>query len=387
MHGEPLIPIFVLAMLAILATSILLKKIKQPYVIAYLITGVILGPYGIDMISDHESLSRLGEVGVILLLFFAGMEVSPRKFAQNWKVPTIGTTLQILVSILLTVALGYFVGWNFAKMFLYGSAICLSSTAVVLKLLEEKNETKTRLGQNILGVLLVQDLAVVPMLIIIGLLGGNVPTPTEIIIQIIGGVLVIALAAWMAVKDTIKLPFVSMLGQDKEMRVFTALIICFGMASITGALGLSSALGAFIGGMIVATAKETEWVAHSLQTVKTVFMAIFFVSIGMLIDLNLIWENLGAFTALLLATYVVNTIINTLIFKSLKETWCEAISGAAMLSQIGEFSFVLISMAFSLSILSTQTYEFCISLISLSLLFSPLWIATINKLVVKYVKN
>lgn len=387
MHNEPLIPVFVFIMLGILFTAVILKKFKQPYVVAYLLTGILLGPYGMNIIQSHEALARVGEIGVILLLFFAGMEVSPRKFAQNWIVPTFGTLLQIVVTVSITFIIGWALEWPMAKVVLFGSAISLSSTAVVLKLIQDSGETKTRLGQNILGVLLVQDLAVVPMLIIIGLLGGEMPSTTQIIIQIIGGILVLALAAWMAIKDTIRIPFVSIFAKDQEMRVFLALLICFGMATITGSLGLSSALGAFVGGMVVATAKETEWVGHSLLTVKTIFMALFFISIGMLIDLRLLWQHLFLFFVLLMAVYIINTTINTLIFKALRQKWCEALCGGAMLSQIGEFSFVLVSMGSLLNIIPPITYQLCITLISLSLLFSPLWISMINWIVARYLKD
>ncbi|QIW09986.1 cation:proton antiporter [Francisella sp. LA112445] len=387
MHNEPLIPIFVFVMLGILVVTIVIKKFKQPYVVAYLLTGILLGPYGLKLIQDQESLSRLGEIGVILLLFFAGMEVSPRKFAENWKVPTVGTILQMLVTSLVVSIVGITLNWSIAKILLFGAVVSLSSTAVVLKLLHDNGSMKTRLGQNVLGVLLIQDLAVVPMLIIIRIIGGESPDLTQIIIQILGGIFVIAIAAVMAVKKNIKIPFISVLGRDEEMRVFAALVICFGMAALTESLELSSALGAFVGGMIVATVEETEWVGHSLSTVKTIFMALFFISIGMLIDLKLFWDHILMFVLFLLLIFILNTIINTLIFKALRQRLDEALIGGAMLSQIGEFSFVLISMGYVSGILDISIYQYSITLISLSLLFSPLWISSINFYTRNFIKR
>ncbi|AIT08513.1 sodium:proton exchanger [Candidatus Francisella endociliophora] len=387
MHNEPLIPLFVFVMLGILVVTIILKKLKQPYVVAYLLTGILLGPYGLKLIEDQESLARLGEIGVILLLFFAGMEVSPRKFAENWKVPTFGTMLQMLVTSLIVSIVGLFLHWSFAKILLFGAVISLSSTAVVLKLLHDSGSMKTRLGQNVLGVLLVQDLAVVPMLIIVRIIGGEMPTLGQVAIQIIGGIFVISIAAIMAVKKNIKLSFLSGLGKDEEMRVFAALVICFGMAALTESLELSSALGAFVGGMIVATLEETEWVGHSLSTVKTIFMALFFISVGMLIDLNLFWNHIVLFVCILLLVYFLNTTINALIFKALRQRLEEALIGGAMLSQIGEFSFVLITMGHVSNIITDSMYQYCITLISLSLLFSPLWISSVNLFIRRFVKQ
>ncbi|MGQ4005069.1 cation:proton antiporter [Francisellaceae bacterium CB300] len=387
MHTEPLISVFVFVMLGILIFTMIIKKLKQPYVIAYLLTGILLGPYGLNLIEDGHNMERLGEIGVILLLFFAGMEISPRKFAENWKVPTIGTILQIMVTCLIVSIIGAYFEWPVAKIVLFGAAISLSSTAVVLKLLHDSGSMKTRLGQNVLGVLLVQDLAVVPMLIIIGLLGGNKPDMSEILVQVAGGVLVVSIAAVMAIKKNIKLKFMSALGKDEEMRVFAALVICFGMAALTGYLQLSSALGAFVGGMIVATVEETEWVGHSLSTVKTIFMALFFISIGMLINLKLVWLYFFDFATLLLLIFLINTTINTLVFRALRQRRDEALIGGAMLSQVGEFSFVLITMGYTLHILNDKTYQFSISLISLSLLLSPLWISLVNLYIRKFLSN
>ncbi|MEY8765403.1 MULTISPECIES: cation:proton antiporter [Francisella] len=387
MHNHPSILVFVLVMLGILIVTITLKKLKQPYVVAYLLTGILLGPYGLELIQDQENLAQLGEIGVILLLFFAGMEVSPRKFAENWKVPTIGTILQIVITSFIVSIVGMVLEWSLAKILLFGAVISLSSTAVVLKLLNDSGSMKTRLGQNVLGVLLIQDLAVVPMLIILRTIGGEEPSISQILIQILGGVFVISIATFMAIKKNLKIPFISVLGKDEEMRVFAALVICFGMAAFTESLALSSALGAFIGGMIVSTVEETEWVGHSLSTVKTIFMALFFISIGMLIDLNLFWNHIELFISLLLITYMLNTTINALIFKALRQRLDEALIGGAMLSQIGEFSFVLISMGYVSGILTNSLYQYCITLISLSLLFSPLWISGVNLFINKTIKK
>ncbi|GAB4225200.1 MAG: cation:proton antiporter [Francisella sp.] len=387
MHDEPLISTFVLIVLGVLVITIVLKKLKQPYVVAYLLTGILLGPYGFKLIQNQENLARLGEIGVILLLFFAGMEVSPRKFAQNWQVPAIGTVLQILITSLIISIIGIFLYWSVAKIILFGAVVSLSSTAVVLKLINDNGCIKTRLGQNVLGILLVQDLAVVPLIIIIRLMGGEALSINQITVQILGGICIIAIASIMAVKKSIKISFLSGLGKDEEMRVFAALIICFGMSAMTESLELSSALGAFIGGMIVATLEETEWVANSLSSVKTIFMALFFISIGMLIDLQLLWDHIFSFLSFLLFIYFFNTVINALIFKALKQRTEEALMGGAMLSQIGEFSFVFISMGFASGIINLIQYNYFITLVSLSLLFSPLWISLVNIYVKKVLKR
>ncbi len=171
-----------------LVTGMILKRFKQPHVIAYLLVGVILGPSGLAVIADKDWVGQLGSIGVVLLLFFVGMEVSPKRLAANWKLPVIGTLLQIMVSVLFVAIMGYFLDWPFPRIVLLGFVISLSSTAVVIKLLQDWKELDTRIGQDVLGILLIQDLAIVPMMISIGLLGGAEFSPTVLILQLVGGV-------------------------------------------------------------------------------------------------------------------------------------------------------------------------------------------------------
>ena len=175
---------------------------------------------------------------------------------------------------------------------LLGFVISLSSTAVVLKLLQDRGELDSKAGHNVLLILLAQDLAVVPMLVVISLLGENAPSQTEILSQIFGGIFLLAFSAWIISREQIHLPLIRHIRENHEMQVFAALLICFGMAFISGILNLSAALGAFIGGIVVASARETEWVHRALEPLHVVFVAVFFVSVGMLIDLTFLHEHL-----------------------------------------------------------------------------------------------
>ncbi|HAI97564.1 MAG TPA: sodium:proton exchanger, partial [Methylococcaceae bacterium] len=196
MHMEPFMPVLFAIAFVTLVTGMILKRFKQPHVIAYLLVGVILGPSGLAVIADKDWVGQLGSIGVVLLLFFVGMEVSPKRLAANWKLPVIGTLLQIMVSVLFVAIMGYFLDWPFPRIVLLGFVISLSSTAVVIKLLQDWKELDTRIGQDVLGILLIQDLAIVPMMISIGLLGGEEFSPTVLILQLVGGSAIIALAIW-----------------------------------------------------------------------------------------------------------------------------------------------------------------------------------------------
>lgn len=380
MHADPAITMFVGSILLILGLGILMRKLRQPHVIVYLLAGIILGPSGFGAITDQALLARLGTFGVIFLLFFIGMEVSPGRLVKNWFISVTGTILQVIMSIGLVFCLGHFLDWSIARIVLLGFVISLSSTAVVLKLLTDWNEIDTRTGQNVLGILLVQDILVAPMLICLSFLGGHHPTLHSLILQIVGGIFLVGIVTWLVIKETIHLPWLKIFGSDHEMQFFLALGICFTMAMLTGYAELSSALGAFVAGMIVSSAKETHWVHHSLLSMRTVFIAIFFVSIGMLIDISFITQYWWQITLIVLAAFGTNMLLNAAILKALGESWDVSLYAGALLSQIGEFSFVVASIGFQGNIINGKAYQMTITIIALTLMLSPLWIMTTRKL-------
>lgn len=383
MHLDPALSIIVGALLVILLMGMLLNRLKQPHVVGYLIVGILLGPHVIGLIHDQALIERLGAMGVVFLLFFIGMEVSPRKLLATWRIAVIGTTVQILISILCIWLLGKWLDWPLSRTILMGFVISLSSTAVVLKVLQDRNELETDTGQNVLGVLLFQDVAIIPMLIVISLMSGNEPDSQQIILQIVGGVLMIALIAYIMRKETIHLPLAKWLKGDHEMQIFAALIICFGLSLITGLFGLSTALGAFIGGMLVGAARETQWVHHSLDPFRVIFVALFFVSIGMLVDLIFIKEHWFQIAALVIAVILTNTFINAVIIRLLGDSWPDSLYSGALLSQIGEFSFVLAAVGMQANLINNYGYQLTVTVIALSLMISPAWIALSRRLLYK----
>jgi CPA2 family monovalent cation:H+ antiporter-2 len=378
MYLDPVLPYTVGALLAILVLGLLLRSLKQPHVVGYLIAGVILGPHGIALVQDEVTLGRLGAIGVVLLLFFIGMEASPRKLIDNWKVAVLGTLLQIFISIGCVWPLGLILDWPVERIMLIGFVISLSSTAVVLKLLHDWKEFDTKVGQNVLVILLAQDLAVIPMLIILAMLGGTDAEHGNIYLQAGGAVLIAVIVGYIAVKNTIHIPLGRILGEDLDMHVFAALAICLGLSLLTGLAGLSTALGAFVAGMLIGAAQETRWVHQSLGPFRVLFVALFFVSIGMLVDLGFLqshWYQVGALIVLVLIT---NTFINALILRMLGDNWRDSIYAGTLLSQIGEFSFLLAAVGIQAHIISDYGYQMTVAVISMSLLLSPAWIMLVK---------
>jgi len=374
MHLDPIMPYLVAAILAVLVLGIFLRSIRQPYVIGYLIAGIILGPHGIAFVEDEALLGRLGAIGVVLLLFFIGMEVAPRKLIDNWKVAVIGTILQIVISVGVVWPLGAYLDWPLERIILMGFVISLSSTAVVLKLLQDWQEFDSKVGQNVLVILLAQDLAIIPMLMILAAMGDSQTDAGNIWLQLIGAIAIGSIVIYIALKETIRLPLSKLLRNDHEIQIFAALAICLGLSLLTGLAGLSTALGAFVAGMIVGAAKETQWVHHSLESFRVVFVALFFVSIGMLVNLEFVQQHWVQISALVLLVIITNTFINGAILRALGENWRDSLYAGTMLSQIGEFSFVLAAVGIQAHIISDYGYQMTVAVISISLLISPPWI-------------
>jgi CPA2 family monovalent cation:H+ antiporter-2 len=175
MHMDPLLPQAVGAIFFILLLEFILRFFRKPHVMAYLITGIVIGPSGFGLVTDSESISRLGTAGVVLLLFFVGMETDIHKLVSDWKLIIFGTLMQIVLSVGCVWLLGFWFDWSIARIVLIGFVISLSSTAIVIKLLQDNAMLSSSLRQSVLGILLAQDLTIIPMLIIIGLLGaGNI---------------------------------------------------------------------------------------------------------------------------------------------------------------------------------------------------------------------
>ncbi len=383
MHGDTLIPLYTLIIFSILIMGMLLKTIRIPYVVSYLFVGILLGPHGIGFVQDTLLLKQFEMVGLVFLLFFVGMEISLKELLKNWKIPIVGTIIQIAVTVGIVFLLGTFLDWKFIRVLLIGFVISISSTAVVIKLLNESNQNNTHVGRNVIGVLLVQDIALIPMIIVLDLIQGRSIPIKDLVLQLVGGFLMVLLIIYLLRKKEIHLPFRSYFRGHKELQIFLALAICFGMVMCTDFFKLSPFLGAFLAGIYVRTARETDWIHITLEPFYIFFVAIFFVSVGMMLDLNFVFENWGIILLLVSLVFIVNTAVNSSVMRMLGESWRESLLGGAMLAQVGEFSFVILSVGGQNGIVSEFTYQTILALITLTLMLSPAWTALFKKLIRK----
>jgi len=370
---DPFLMNFALVSFIALFVGLIFHQLKQPPLVVYIITGVIIGPFFLGLVDDIELVSHIGSLGIVLLLFFLGMEVSVERIAKNWKIAILGTLFQVVISIFAVYILGSFYAWSLPKVILFGFIISLSSTAVILKIVETRGLLERRVGTDIISVLLMQDLAVAPMILTLSFFGSSV-SYRDVLLQVFGIILIVIFLIYIFRKKILSLPFKNNLLIDREFQLLVAFLLCFGFAFLTGIFQLSTALGAFIGGIFVSKIKETHWVHESLHSFKILFLAIFFLSIGLILDVTFMLDNLLMILLLVFVILVLNTIVNTFIFWTLGVPLKYGVFSGAVLAQIGEFSFLLAAIGLQGGIIFEAGYQTVISVISISLLISPIWI-------------
>ena len=246
MHLDPILPEIMKILSVIVLIALVIRKFKQPGPIAYILAGICLGPTLLGVESDIDVMSRVGSFGVIFLLFFVGQEISVRQITENWKVAVIGTLAQIIVSVGIVYLVGYYLSWSWQRSILIGFAVSLSSTAVAINILEEKKLLKSNVGKDVITVLVSQDLAIVPMLIVLGAIAEkNDSIHVNTWLQAAGGlVLIISIVLTkLAVKRGIKV--LQFIKGDSELQFFVPILICLTFSFITGYFEISTASFSF----------------------------------------------------------------------------------------------------------------------------------------------
>ncbi len=386
MIADPLLIYFVVGALVVLGVGLFMSYLKQPVAIAYILAGILLGPSVFGFLGDKDIISSLGNIGVVMLLFFIGMEISLPRLLSKWRIAIVGIIVQGILSFVAMFFVGLWFGWPIGGVVLMSFVIVNASTAILIKILQDKKQLDSRLGQNILAILLVQDIAIVPMMIILSFFSEQGVTLTTIVLQVVGAAILFALLYYTFTTKNIRLPFTSRIKENQEIQVFGALVLCFGLATITSLFNLSAGIGAFIAGILVAYAKETPWVKESLESFRIVFVALFFVSVGMLINIQFLKEHWGLILLLVSIVFLLNTFINAGIFRLLGDSWRESLYSGSLLSHIGEFSFVLSAIGLQSGIITQFGHELTVSIIAFTMLLGPIWVKIFENLLLTRIK-
>jgi len=374
------------------------NRFKLPVLVGYLVAGVIVGPFTPGYVADQELAPQLAEIGVILLMFGVGLHFSVKDLMAVRKIAIPGAVVQILAATVMGIGLAHLLGWTLAAGIVFGLALSVASTVVLLRALQERRLIETDRGRIAVGWLIVEDLAMVLALVLLpalsGILGGEAPPPGP------GGVLgafamtigkVAAFVAFMLIVGRRVIPWIlhriAHTG-SRELFRLAVLAIALGVAFGSAALfGVSFALGAFFAGMIMAESELSQQAANETLPLRDAFAVLFFVSIGMLFNWSVILREPLAVLATLAIIVIGKSLAAYLIVVAFKRPKSVALTISASLAQIGEFSFILAGLGVSLKLLPKEGQDLVLAGAILSILLNPLLFAILDRVLVKLEKR
>ncbi len=368
-----------LTVVAIVAATlgVLLGRLKQPVMIGYILTGILVGPSGFAVISSQESIHFYSELGILLLLFIIGLELNIKSFLKMWKIPTMFTVIQVIGSSAIAFGLANILDISLYVALLTAFFSCLSSTAAIVKVLEHMGETRTDIGHISIGILVAQDIAVVPMMLIIKQCGQ--PLGISVYGSVIFAIALVVVLVWyLGRKEKIIIPTTKLIPNTDLIPVVT-LALCFLIALIVSFAGLSEAYGAFLVGLFIGNTQARQDVLNNIKPIQNVLLMMFFISVGLMFDLKFLWQHWFIVLLSLTAVTVWKILFNTISLRMLSIELAKATTIGIVLAQLGEFSLVLASIAKQSGIIGSYGQKLIICITALSLSISPLFIALASK--------
>ncbi|MFZ6017215.1 MAG: cation:proton antiporter [Nitrospirota bacterium] len=349
----------------------LLHRLKIPSLVGFLIAGIIIGPHGLGMVKDVHAVELLAEIGVILLLFTIGIEFSMAKLIRMKKAVIGGGGIQVLLTILLSAIAAYLTTENINKSVFFGFLIALSSTAIVLKMLTESGEVDSPHGRMMVGILIFQDLCVVPLMLLIPVLSGKSINIMDIAIKMGKAILIIAIVLLSARWIVPGLLHQVVHTRSRELFIITIILLCLGIALLTSSFGLSLALGAFLAGLIISESEYAHQATSDILPFKDSFIGLFFVSVGMLMNIGYMSDNclrIAMAVTLIFGLKIITGMFSALIIGSPLRTGIHTGLG---LAQIGEFSFVLAIAGKATGIITEDFYQVFLSSSAVTMTMTP----------------
>ncbi len=370
MHALTFLKSLVIILTISAVVVFLLQRIRVPSIVGFLLAGILLGPHGFHLLKETETIQVFAEIGVILLLFTIGLEFSLERFLKmRLEVFGIGG-LYVLIAITLTALISYQWLGSVSTAVFIGFLVALSSTAIVMKLLSERAELDTLPGRMSLGILIFQDLCVVPFMLFIPIMSGESGV-VDLLVTFGKALAIVALVLFSARWIVPKLLHQIVHTKSRELFVITILILCFGIAFLTSEFGLSLALGAFLAGLVISESEYVHEAASAILPFKDSFNGLFFISVGMLMDTGFFLNNLGLVVAFVLGIFLIKFIGGFFSMYLMSRPIRITIHTALNLAQVGEFSFVLAVAGVSAGVISKDVYQGVLSASVLSMLLTP----------------
>lgn len=367
---------FLTALVMILGVSalsvFLLGRLKIPSLIGFIIAGALIGPHGFGIIGDIRNIEIFADIGIILLLFTVGIEFSIRNLLKMRRAVIYGGGSQTALSIMASTVAVYFFTGDLGKSVFAGFLIALSSTAIVLKILLERGEMDSPHGRMMVGILIFQDLCVVPFMLLTPVLSGaRIDILTVGVMMLKAGVIiafVLLSAKWVVPKLLHQVVHT----RGRELFTITIIFLCLGIALLTSKFGLSLALGAFLAGLVISESEYAYQATSEILPFKNSFLGIFFVSVGMLMDIGYIAENSLKIIAVVLVIFVIKALTATASVLSIGTSPRTSVHIGIGLAQVGEFSFVLAVAGKEAGLMSQDAYQMFLSASVITMTVTPL---------------
>jgi len=363
----------VLILLAVaVGVVVLCRLLRLPVMLGYLIVGILIGPHALGWIPDAPETRHLAEFGVVFLMFSIGLEFSLTRLRSMQRLVFGLGTAQVVATMLLVMLASAFFGLDWRAGLTLGGVLAMSSTAIVSKMLVERAELSTAHGQNIMGVLLFQDLAVVPLIIVIPALASS----GQAIYGTLGMAMLkaaVVLAALLVFGQRLLRPWFHLVARQKSPELFMLNVLLFtlGLAYVTELAGLSLALGAFVAGMLISETEYRYQVEEDIKPFRDVLLGLFFVTIGMMLNLGAVIAGFGWVLLVLLILLPFKAAVVALLARWLTGDWGAAIRSGLGLAQAGEFGFVLLTLAGEVHLLPAAVMQNVLAAMLISMLAAP----------------
>jgi CPA2 family monovalent cation:H+ antiporter-2 len=392
-HSTPIISAIVIGLVLAFAFGVVAHRLHLPPLIGYLLAGIAVGPFTPGFVADQSIANELAEIGVILLMFGVGLHFSLEDLLSVRGIAVSGAAAQALLAIPLALALGWWQGWTPASGVIFGIALSVASTVVLLRLLQERRLIETERGRITVGWLIVQDLAMVLVLVLLpplaGALKGEAAAQSSVLIQSLALTLakIAGFVALMLIVGRRLIPallhYVAHTG-SRELFRLSVLSIALGVAYASSVLfGVSLALGAFFAGMVLSESRLSQQAATESLPFRDAFAVLFFVSVGMLFDPRIVLEAPAALLATVLIIVLGKSIAAYAVVRLFGHGHATALTIAGSLAQIGEFSFILAGLATSLALLPVDGRDLILAGAIISILMNPLIFAALDRLLAK----
>ena len=374
-HGFDLFPIVILLAAAVVAVP-LFKRLGLGSVLGYLAAGLAIGPFGLALFSDAQTILHVAELGVVMFLFIIGLEMQPsRLWAMRGEIFGLGAA-QVGGAIALLICVGLALGYPVAASFVAGTGFVLTSTAIVMQMLDERREMGQPKGRRIIAILLLEDLAIVPLLALTAFLapGGEAVSMTDRLVAVaigLGAITGLILAGRYLLD-----PMFRLLGRAKAREVMTAaaLLVVLGAALAMQLAGLSMAMGAFLAGVLLSESSFRHQLEADVEPFRGVLLGLFFLGVGMALDLNIVAANAGLIAISVTAYMTLKIIVIYIVARLFKSGHAEAVERAVLMAQGGEFAFVLYAAAAGVGIIDAESNATLTAIIIVSMVLTPIMI-------------